>query len=257
MLNSYQQSDQFLSVNGVQLHYVLEGDKEKPVLALINMASHNLTCWDLVMEPLLQHFRVLRFDIRGTGKSSGGEEASYRFSQYGNDLIGLMDALGLERALVTAMAYGSRTLARVVLEHPQRLIGACFFDTALTPPVKQSRQHDLAHQAQQMLRDAGESLPQLHKHWRFYENRDSARLAHTAHEQEPDLTESLSSVTLPVLVACGEQDVNFDESRRIAKQMPQAQFASIPMAGHASVFFRPEQFVDLVVNFYHNQCTTQ
>ncbi len=254
MLNSYQQSDQFLFVNGVQLHYALEGDQQKPLLALINMASHNLTCWDLVMEPLLRHFRVLRFDVRGTGKSSGGDRASYRFSQYGDDLISLMDALGLERALVVAMAYGSRTLARVVLEHPQRLTGACFFDTALTPPVKQSRQHELAQQARQMLLNAGEVLPKLHKHWRFYEDRDSALLAHTAHEGEPDLTEALSVVALPVLVACGEQDVNIDQSRRIAEHIPHAIFASIPMAGHASVFYRPDRFVDLVVNFYRHQC---
>ena len=56
-------------INGIDLHNVLEGDSKAPTLVLVNMASHNLTCWEVVLGPLLKHFNVLRFDLHGTGKS--------------------------------------------------------------------------------------------------------------------------------------------------------------------------------------------
>ena len=39
----YDQLGNMAQINGIDLHYVLEGEPNKPVLALINMASHNLT----------------------------------------------------------------------------------------------------------------------------------------------------------------------------------------------------------------------
>ena len=71
-MNAYEQSQSFAEINNISLHYSLEGDEKKPLLALINMASHNLTCWEVVLNGLLEHFRVLRFDIRGTGRSGWG-----------------------------------------------------------------------------------------------------------------------------------------------------------------------------------------
>ena len=43
------------------------------------MASHNLTCWEVVLDGLLARFRVLRFDMRGTGKSGWGSDAEFTY----------------------------------------------------------------------------------------------------------------------------------------------------------------------------------
>ena len=48
----YDQLGNVAQINGIDLHYVLEGEPNKPVLALINMASHNLTCWEIVLHSL-------------------------------------------------------------------------------------------------------------------------------------------------------------------------------------------------------------
>jgi len=254
MSTPYQNSRNFASVNGVSLHYALDGKDTYPLLVLVNMASHNLTCWEVVMAPLLESFQVLRFDIRGTGKSTGGKNDDYTFSQYGDDLVALMDVLDLDKALVVGVAYGSRTVARLALNHPTRLLGVGMFDVALTPPVEQKGQHDLARQAMALLKQAGEPLVALQKYWRFYEDRATALLAHTAHESEPDVTAQLASVNLPVLIACGEQDMNLGESKRIAQAVPSASFSAMAMAGHCSVFYRPQLFVQLIQDFYRKQC---
>ena len=91
MTEPYETSNQFVGANGIQFHYALEGDPDKPVLALINMASMNLTHWEHTLPGLLQNFRVLRFDIRGTGKSGWGAIEEFTFSQYADDLAAIMN----------------------------------------------------------------------------------------------------------------------------------------------------------------------
>lgn len=236
-------------VHGIDLHHVLEGDAKKPTLVLVNMASHNLTCWEVVLAPLLEHFQVLRFDLRGTGKSGWGDKAQFNFAQYADDLAGLMRHLGIKSAFVVGVAYGARTAAQFALRHPTMLSGLGLFDVALTPPVDQGDQGALGAKAMAMLKDAGMAIPERQKYWRFYENRDAALACHTAHQREGDTMAALSAITAPTLVACGRQDMNLDSAREIAALIPGATFAVMEMTGHGSVFYRPDEFVRLVTDF--------
>ena len=70
----FEKGYEFLEVNGIQIHYSLEGDENNPTLVLINMASHNLTSWEIVIDDFLSEFQILRFDGRGTGLSSFGKD---------------------------------------------------------------------------------------------------------------------------------------------------------------------------------------
>jgi len=245
----YELSNRFISANGIDFHYQLEGRSGNPVLALVNMASANLTTWEPVMTALLQHYQVLRFDIRGTGKSGWGADEQFTFSQYADDLMAIMDALEIERAFVLGVAYGARTAAQCALRHPERLTGLALFDVALTPPVEQSGQRELAAEARRLLLEAGEQVLTPRKSWRFYENRDAALKAHTAHQQEPDTSDMLGHLQVPVLVACGRQDMNLAEAQRIAGAIPGSAFRLMEMTGHGSLMFRPQLFAQLVNDF--------
>ncbi|MEQ8860980.1 MAG: alpha/beta hydrolase [Pseudomonadales bacterium] len=249
MTEPYDQSNRFIDANGLAFHYALDGDVDKPVLALVNMASHNLTCWEPVMDGLLDTFQVLRYDIRGTGKSARGDASGFTFSQYADDLAAIMDALAIPCAFVLGVAYGARTAARFALRHEDRLSALGLFDVALTPPVEQRGQRALGDEARRLLEEAGEPAVTPRKSWRFYEDRDAALLAHTAHEHEPDISGQLGHLTVPVLVACGRQDMNLAEARRIAAAIPGCDLAIMEMTGHGSPFFRPGLFVDLVSRF--------
>jgi 3-oxoadipate enol-lactonase len=249
MCLSYQQSNQSLIANGVEFHYALDGDISKPVLALVNMASVNLTAWEPVLTSLLKSYRILRFDIRGTGKSAWGEDDEFTFAQYADDLAAIMDVLHIPKALVLGVAYGARTAAQFALRHEDKLTGLALFDVALTPPVEQSEQKSLAAEARRLLLEAKEPVIEPKKSWRFYENRDAAFNAHTAHLHEPDTSEMLGDLKVPVLVACGRQDMNLAEAKRIANAIPGGKFELMEMTGHGSPFFRPELFAKIVNDF--------
>ena len=77
---SYEKSNEIVTVNGIKFHYALDGEVSRPLLALVNMASINLTAWEPVLTSLLSSYRILRFDIRGTGKSAWGKGDEFTFS---------------------------------------------------------------------------------------------------------------------------------------------------------------------------------
>ena len=245
----YDQPGSMARINGIDLHYLLEGEPNKPVLALINMASHNLTCWEIVLQPLLECYQVLRFDLRGTGKSGWGDEEQFTFAQYADDLAGLLQHLRIHNAFVLGVAYGARTAAQFALRHPNQLSGLAMFDVALTPPVDQGDQGALGAKAAELLQTAGLGMPERQKYWRFYENRDAALLCHTAHQREGDTNALLHNITAPTLVACGRQDMNLAAAQEIAELIAGARFEVMEMTGHGSVFFRPDLFAGLVTDF--------
>lgn len=248
-ITPYDQLGSMAQVNGIGLHYVLEGEPNKPVLVLINMASHNLTCWEIVLQPLLASYQVLRFDLRGTGRSSWDDEEHFNFAQYADDLAALLQHLTIRKAFVLGVAYGARTAAQFALRHPNQLSGLAMFDVALTPPVDQGDQGALGAQAADLLEKAGLHMPERQKYWRFYENRDAALLCHTAHQREGDTNALLPNITAPTLVACGRQDMNLAAAHEIARLIPGAQFEVMEMTGHGSIFYRPDLFASLVTDF--------
>lgn len=249
MFEPYEESNSFTNARGIRFHTALTGDRGNPTLALINMASANLTTWEPVLERLSQRFQVLRFDIRGTGKSGWGQDDEFTFSDYADDLADIMEAHRIDKAFVLGVAYGARTAAQFGLRHEDKLSALGLFDVALTPPVEQSGQRELGAKARALLDEAGEPMVAMRKSWRFYEDRGAALKAHTAHEKEPDTSEKLGHLQVPVLVVCGEQDMNLEEAKRIAAHIPSAEFHLMEMTGHGSPFFRPGLFCDLITQF--------
>ncbi len=249
MSEPYDLSNDFIVAGDTSFHYALDGDPANPVLALVNPASHNLTCWEPVLDGLLQHFQVLRFDIRGTGKSGWGDDDGFTFSRYADDLAAILAELGIGNAFVLGVAYGARTAARFAIRHPDKLIALGLFDVALTPPVERAGQRALGAEARELLKQAGEPEVASRKSWRFYEDRGAALRAHTAHQMEEDTSEMLGDLEVPVLVACGRQDMNLAEAERIAGAIPGSEFRIMEMTGHGSPFYRPGLFVEIIHTF--------
>jgi pimeloyl-ACP methyl ester carboxylesterase len=68
--------------------------------------------------------RVIAFDARGHGRSSPAPEpAAYGYDGLGNDLLAVLDELGIERAVFAGASMGAHTALRVALERPERVAG--------------------------------------------------------------------------------------------------------------------------------------
>lgn len=104
----------------VRLHYELDGDPRLPVLMLCNSLGTTLDMWAPQLPALLAHFRVLRYDTRGHGRSevTPGE---YSIARLAADSLALLDHLGIERVAFCGLSMGGMTGMWLGAHAPQRL----------------------------------------------------------------------------------------------------------------------------------------
>jgi 3-oxoadipate enol-lactonase len=79
--------------DGCRLHYELEGEAGRPLLLLSNSLGTALAMWDPQMPAFLEHFRVLRYDSRGHGRSAV-PAGPYTIDRLGRDALAVVDAAG-------------------------------------------------------------------------------------------------------------------------------------------------------------------
>ena len=85
--------------------------------------------WARQVPELSKHFRVLRYDTRGHGKSSI-PDGEYRFEQLAGDIAELLDSLGIARAHFCGLSMGGPTGIALALAHPERVDSLILCNTA-------------------------------------------------------------------------------------------------------------------------------
>lgn len=119
----------------VELHHVIEGPEDAPVLVTANSLGTTLAMWDPQAAALSERFRLLRYDHRGHG-GSPVPQGPYSIEDLGRDLISLLDRLGIERFHFAGLSIGGMVgmwLASEVPERVERLVLLCT-SALLGPP---------------------------------------------------------------------------------------------------------------------------
>ncbi len=92
-----------------------------PLIFAHGLTSHHRMT-RLELEPLAERYRVILFDQRGHGASTPVTDAAlYRPERMAGDLRAVLDALGIERAIVGGESMGAATALAFALAHPQRV----------------------------------------------------------------------------------------------------------------------------------------
>jgi pimeloyl-ACP methyl ester carboxylesterase len=117
------ESGKFVRANGIDIHYLDEGEGTPLVLLHGGMVSTN-PIWTGVpvayashMQTLAEHFRVIAPDVRGGGRTVH-TEGPVTFDLLADDVVALIGALGLERPLLTGFSDGGITATVVGMRHP-------------------------------------------------------------------------------------------------------------------------------------------
>ena len=82
--------------DGCLIHVEVEGPERGPVLMLSNSLGTNLHMWDEQVGPFTRHFRLVRYDRRGHGKSSV-PKGPYTMERLGRDVVAVLDNLGIQK----------------------------------------------------------------------------------------------------------------------------------------------------------------
>ena len=109
------QATGFVEVNGANLWYEVIGNGEPIVFIHGNFGDHRH--WDFQVEALSDNFKVIRYDVRGYGKSSFPDSIqTYRDC---DDLKAILDYLAIKEAHVCGVSMGSGIAIDFVLEYPE------------------------------------------------------------------------------------------------------------------------------------------
>ncbi|QJP06368.1 3-oxoadipate enol-lactonase [Pseudomonas multiresinivorans] len=251
--------------DNARIAYRLDGSAGLPLLVLSNSIGTDLHMWDGQIAALSEHFRVLRYDARGHGASSV-PPGPYSLAQLGEDVIELLDALGVQRAHFLGLSLGGFVGQWLALNAPQRIERLVLANTSAWLGSQAQWDARIAEvlEAEDMRGTAATFLGNWFPATWLAQGRPEVEpfratlLATNRHGlagsfaavQETDLRAALRDVRLPTLVIAGQFDTVTAASHGelIAEAIPGACLLRLP-AVHLSNIEFPREFEGAVLDF--------
>ncbi len=256
-----------ITVNGISVHYTLEGPASGPVITMSNSLASNLSMWEPQMPVLTSRYRVLRYDTRG----HGGTEATagpYSLDELSEDVRALLQALGITRTHFIGLSMGGMIGQIIALKYPQMLQSLVLCDTmSRVPTVAKPMWDDRIHTAEtggmeplveptlarwftEPFRQKGSPvLDQVRTMIRSTPPRGYTGCCHAI--AVLNLTDHLKAITLPTLIIVGEDDpaTPVAASQVIHQQIRGSELVILKAAAHLSNLEQPEAFNQALTAF--------
>ena len=255
-----------IHVNGVEFTYELAG--RGPAVVLLHAGIADSRMWDGQFDALAATHTVVRYDLRGFGRTP---PAPGPFDHAG-DLRALLDALGLARVALVGCSQGSRVALDFALSHPARVERLVLTSPAVSglrydgPPPRQAAELDAADEAGDRARvnelemqiwvdgprrRPDEVAPAVRA---LAADMNAIALANEGigQEQRPlPAAERLGEVSAPVLVVAGELDAarTLAAAEALLARLPHARRVTIANAAHLPNMEQPEVFNAAVLAF--------
>jgi pimeloyl-ACP methyl ester carboxylesterase len=259
------------AVNGADLSYEIQG--EGPPLVLLNDGILDKRMWDDQVQAFAAHYRVIRYDFRGWGKSSPPKEP---FSPI-DDLYTLLTFLQIEKATLLGSFVGGGIAIDFAIEHPD-MVDSVVAVTPLLHGFRYSPATESWSQTWYAVARSGDKARLLHMYMdnptlgrRLKENSVARKrlesmllenfsvyctdFSQLLLEVDPPALRLLPAVRTPTLIVTGD---NVNPDLRIIMEMLQrgvrdARRVVIPHAGHITNIERPEEFNRVVLEWLSKQ----
>jgi 3-oxoadipate enol-lactonase len=270
ILSKLQQSySSTADLQGAPLYYEVAGAGHPLVLIHAGVADSRM--WDEHFEQLATRYRVIRYDIRGFGRSAvpAGEFASYE------DVASLLRLLGIDKAHIIGISYGGKIALDFALAYPERVTALVLGAPAVGgyPPSDEVR-HFVAAEDEALERGDLDAAADLNvRMWVDGPYRTPEQVDPTARERvwqmqrhaftipEPEtalerpLTPAaitrLAEIRIPTLILVGDLDIpdKLAVADRLAAEIPGGQKQIISGVAHMVSMEKPAVFRQLVLDF--------
>jgi pimeloyl-ACP methyl ester carboxylesterase len=220
-------------VNGVTLACEWEGPAGGPPLLLLHALGEDRGSWRRVAAELAADgWRTLAVDLRGHGGSA--RPGTYSFEEMRDDVLALLDSLGLERVTVVAHSMGTVVASLVAMDRPAAVRRMVLEEGPLPFPADPPRPVPAAAPTTPYPFD-----------WRLLPAVARQRNAPPARHLS-----GLADITAPTLVVAGgpASHLRQDQLREVARRIPHGSVVTVE-AGHMVHDERPEEFLAAVRDF--------
>ena len=109
-----------INANGIDINYLIDGKERAPWVTFVTGIANDVTMWDKQIPALEPHFRILRFDLRGHGKTEA-TAGDYSLPLLIGDVLTLWDALGIKRSSLVGLGLGGAIAIGLGVDHSARL----------------------------------------------------------------------------------------------------------------------------------------
>ena len=132
----YPDAEGFIERSGVKVGYEVFGAGEPAILLLTSWAIVHARQWKAQVPHLARHFQVITVEGRGNGRADRPVSAdAYRDREYVDDAIAVLDATGVDRAVVVGLSVGGRHALQLAAWYPERAAGVVAIGAALPWPM--------------------------------------------------------------------------------------------------------------------------
>ncbi len=209
--------------------------------------------WSPVVPMLEKDFELILPNLRGFGGSLSNA-AEYSLSDMADDVIQLLDHLGIEKAVLAGHSMGGYIALAIAKSYPDRLLGLELISTQVLPDTSERRQS--RYQAAAQVEELG--LEPLVKNMAEQLTLDSSlreALSNIMRNQtkagvigalrglaeRPDQTSTLVHLQKPVVIVHGDVDllISVDRAREMKELKPDSVLVVIPKAGHMPMMENP------------------
>ena len=258
-------------VNGASLYYEVKG-RGFPLVLVSGGGLMDSRAWDQQFEHFSMHYRVIRYDVRGIGKST---RPGQKFS-HGQDLFALLNLLKVKKAHVIGLSFGGSIALDFALDHPDMVDHLVLVASGTSTDSKGAANlQGLAWLSSIAKKDGIAKMVELVSNTPSFISKDNLAAQekirknyldnHDIFENDfplvnlweptaPSAAGRLSEIRVPVLIMMAENDIPAykEITDRMAGGMKQAKIIVIPGAAHAINLDKPREFDDAVLAFLNN-----
>jgi 3-oxoadipate enol-lactonase len=260
-----------IKANGIQMNYELSGEKGTPVVVLSHSLSSSLLMWNPQMDVLETHFQVLRYDIRGHGLSDA-PSGPYTLELLGDDVIGLLDALNMNKVHFVGLSMGGMIGQGLALNYSHRLRSLALCDTASIVPaeaqpiwqerIDKTREKGMEALLEEtmgrwftpsFLKQNSPMLALIRK--QFLATPASGYIGCAEAIRKLNYLDRLSLIKMPTLIMVGEDDPGtpVSASEAMHERISNSKLVILPSARHLSNIEQKEVFNTALLTFLKNQ----
>jgi len=255
------------SINGVEIRYRDEGTGRP--LVFLHAFPLSQKMWNDQVAAFAPSFRVITFDWRGFGESSLPEGSS-EMASFADDLIGLLDLLEIDRAVICGLSMGGYAAFSFLSNHANRVKALILADTRATADTEEGRNNRLTMAA--LVREKGptaiveqmtgrllgaktikgnpEAVARVRSMIEANQSEGIAR-ALLGMAARPDSTPLLATIACPTLIVVGEDDVLTPpaDAKAMSAGIAGAELEIISNVGHLPNIESPSEFNRILQGF--------